>query len=390
MSALLKHKLGILLACCATLSYMCITPVLANMTDAFPAIDPTLVQMVVTLPSLLLMPFSLIAGQLARRVSKKMLALLGISLELLSGLIPLFFHAHIFPILLGSAINGCGLGLMMSATNGLICECFEEDVRSRMLGLNAAFVNIGALFFGFVGGQLSRFGWHCVYFAYLVLIPVLLLAWRWMPEGQLDHPAPRQRHTSRFSPWVAGCFVIGFLYFASQNAFNTNAALYISELQLGNAMTASYCTMGNSLGGIFGGIFFGTLERRCRNQIETAALLLSAVGFLAAFFAPSLPVLLLSSILIGCAFAFFNASGTLLITRFCRPGQQSLVISAYLAVINLGAALSPVLVSSAARLLGDTVAQRILLVGSMILTLAVCSFGMLQSEKKQKKSKIRA
>lgn len=381
MKQALKHKIGLLCACAATLSYMSITPVLSDVSTAFPNTDTIWIQMLVTIPSLFLMPFSLLAGQLAGKLGNRRLALLGVALELLGGLIPLLLHGHIALLLLGSSLNGAGLGFMMCSVNALICDHYDGAEQSQMLGLNAAFVNIGALLFSFVGGQLSKLGWIWAWCGFLLLIPILLLAWRWLPEDRsaaTAADAQRDTRSSRLSYALVGCFVIGFFYFAFQNTFNTNAALLIDELQLGGAVIASYCTMCNSIGGIAGGSLFGLFEKHTGNQVQTLALGCSACGFLLAFFLPYMPSMLLSSLLIGLSFAVINASGTMLVARFCRPEKRSVAISAYLAVVNLGAAISPVLVTRGAQLLAQGVAVRFVLAGGVILLLTIACFCILR------------
>ncbi len=64
-------RIGILVACTSSLSYMAFSPVIASIAEAFPETDVSLIQMIMTLPSLLFIVFSPLAGKLAQFVRKK-------------------------------------------------------------------------------------------------------------------------------------------------------------------------------------------------------------------------------------------------------------------------------------------------------------------------------
>ena len=366
-------RIGILVACTSSLSYMAFSPVIASIAEAFPETDVSLIQMIMTLPSLLFIVFSPLAGKLAQFVRKKTLVILSLLLYLAGGIFPFFFHSNIWLILTGSVIMGCGSGMLMPVINSIICDYFDDAERGQLMGFNATFVALGAMFFSFISGQLSRLGWHYSFLCFLLLIPVLLVIIKCLPDGIIFSGGTASKSGFQFSPYIAFLFVIGIIYFTMQNAFNTNSSIYISEMGIGGADTASSATMCNTLGGIVGGLCFGFLAAKTKRQIETVALAMSGAGFLLCFFLPSLIPILLGGAMVGFGFAVFNAAGTYLLSKSLKPENNAFTASIYMAAINLGAALSPMVVNPVSDIFGGTTAMRFLVTGIVIALCALVS-----------------
>ncbi|MCX7658713.1 MAG: MFS transporter [Oscillospiraceae bacterium] len=163
------------------------------------------------------------------------------------------------------------------------------------------------------------------------------------------------------------------IYFTMQNAFNTNSSIYISDMRIGGADTASTATMCNTLGGILGGICFGVLVSKTKQQIETVALAMSGAGFLLCFFLPSLIPILIGGAMVGFGFAVFNAAGTYLLSKSLRPENNAFTASIYMAAINLGAAISPMVVNPISSIFEGTTATRFLMTGIAIVICAIIS-----------------
>ena len=96
---IMKQKLGILLSSFVIMSYLGISPVLADIASAFPAVSVTRVQMLITLPSLMTLVLSLVAGHLTRYIYKRHLILFALGCYLVGGLLPLGYHGIFAPLL---------------------------------------------------------------------------------------------------------------------------------------------------------------------------------------------------------------------------------------------------------------------------------------------------
>lgn len=373
-----RMKFGLLGLCTISLSYLSLSPILESISRDLPGVSQNLVQMVLTLPSLMFIIFSPLAGILARKIRKKTIAEIAVICYLAGGLFPFFFHQTIWQLLLGSTVIGCGTGLLMPIINELICDYFDETERGQLMGLNATFVAGGGIVYIFLSGILSSLGWHFSYLAFLLVVPVLIVTICCVPDGIRhetgDKSSPDKKKSGfEMNPYVAALFVIGFIYFVTQNAFNTNSSSYVAEITGGDAGLASLATMANAIGGMIGGTLFGLLMKKIARQIETAAVFIAGLGFLLAFMIPAFVPVLLGGIFVGIGFAMFNAAGTFLLSTHLKPENNGLTTSIYMALINLGAAISPFIVNSVSGLFSPALSVRFLVCALVLLALAVFS-----------------
>lgn len=374
----LKIKIGIMSLCSVALSYMALSPIIASIGADFTGVDETLVQMVFTLPSLLFIIGSPLSGIAMSYINKKTIALFSLSCYLVGGLFPFFFNSSIWLLLVGSLIIGVGTGFLMPLINGFIVQYFDKNDRAPLMGMNAIFTALGALTFIFIGGQLSRFGWRYTYLAFSLVIVIIAVAGICLPNGEPQRAEGSEKagKASAFEMnlYILGLFVIGFIYFVVQNAFNTNSSAYAINVLGKDAAMASLVTMINTIGGIIGGMSFSRIAYMAKSQIETITLAVIAVGFFITFFIPSTVAFFAGSFLIGYGFAIFNAAGSYLLSYNTRPETNAFTVSVYLALINFGAAISPIVVNACTGFMGEGIQNKFLFVGIVITIIGVGSY----------------
>ncbi len=382
-----KIKIGILALCAVALSYMAMTPVLASIGAEFSGVSETLVQMIITLPSLLFIVGSPLSGIAMSSVNKKKIAMFALTCYLVGGLFPFFFNSNIWQLLAGSAIIGVGTGFLMPLINGFIVQYFDKENQAGMMGLNATFTALGAMAFIFAAGQLAKFGWRTSYIVFAFVLVIIIVAFICLPAGEpvqaKEFANTNQKSTSKFemNPYIMGLFIIGFIYYVMQNAFNTNSSAYVSEVLGAGAAVASIVTMANTIGGIIGGATFKGVSMKFKNQVETITLVIVAVGFLVAFLIQTLPAIIIGSLLVGYGFALFNAGGTFLLAQNTRPETNAFTVSVYLALINIGAAISPVIVNTCGGLIGNGTGPKYLLAAIIIAAVTIYSFILNRAKK---------
>ncbi|MBQ7149312.1 MAG: MFS transporter [Pseudobutyrivibrio sp.] len=375
-----KIKVGVLSICAVALSYMALSPIIASIAADFPGVNETLPQMVFTLPSFMFIGCSPLCGIAMSHINKKTIAIGGLLCYLIGGLLPFFFNSSIWELLAGSAIIGIGTGFLMPLINGFIVQYFKKDEQAGLMGLNATFTAVGALSFIFIGGQLAKMGWRYSYLTFLLVIPIILIALICLPKGepQVAEVADKDDSVAKsqfeMNSYILGLFVIGTIYFIMQNAFNTNSSAYVAEVLGAGTGIASLVTMANTLGGILGGTMFRGLVMKFNSHIETVTLAAIGIGFLIPVFIPHMVALIIGSIMVGYGYAIFNAGGTYLLAQNTRPETNAFTVSVYLAVINLGAAFSPIIVNAFAGIIGNGATIKFLLAGVVIIAVAVYSF----------------
>lgn len=368
----MKKKVGILCSCFVMMSYLGMSPIIADVHHEFPDIDVSAVQMLITLPSLMALVFSLVAGRLAARIYKKTLILAAMGAYLVGGLVPLVFNGSLWILLACSAVMGIGTGIMITTTSAIICDYYEGRERSRMMGLQAAFISGGGMIFTLLGGALASFGWRQSYLAFLLMIPCLIVAVRCLPKGILE-TAPAKKTRGGIPGYVWFMSLIGFLFYVFQNIYNTNIALYMEETGLGSAQTASIATSLNTFGGILAGVLLGQVMTVMKKHTITVAVITSGVGLLLAFAGTSLPLIIFGGFLVGFGFSSFTPAGTCLVSENVAAQQRSMAIAVFSASTNVGAALSPVIVNAMTEVIAPGAGVEIkFIVGAVVLGIVAC------------------
>ncbi|MDD3741621.1 MAG: MFS transporter, partial [Bacteroidales bacterium] len=135
-----------------------ISPALNEIKNAFPGISNTDVKLVLTLPSLIMIPFSLLSGWLSSRFSKKKIVFVGLAIYFIFG-IGGGFAQSFNQLLLIRGCLGIAIGLLMPISSSLIFDYFEGNVRNKMMGLSGAVNQIGGMFFLVISGLLASYSW---------------------------------------------------------------------------------------------------------------------------------------------------------------------------------------------------------------------------------------
>lgn len=368
----MKHKIGILCSCFVMMSYLAVSPVIADMAAEFSDVSISTIQIVITLPSLVCLATSLLAGALARRLYKRTIILVSMGCYVVGGLCPLLLNGSVVPLLVCSAVMGLGLGGMVTATAAIICDCYEGAQRSRMMGLQAAMIGAGGMIFTLLGGWLSRFGWRAAYGAFLLLIPCLIIVVACLPRGTLDvqERAGAGPHIPRYV-WMMS--LLGFLFYTLQNTFNTNISLYMVETGLGTAQTAGLATSLNTFAGLLAGCLLSRIMARIRQFTVPTAFFLAVVGLLFTWLGGGITIILVGGALIGFGFSLYTPAGSCLVSEQVEGTGRSMSLALLSACNNLGAALSPMVVNTLSGWFGPSVRVKFLTSAAALLIVTIAA-----------------
>lgn len=371
----MKHKIGILCSCFIIMSYLTVSPVIADMAAEFSTVGISTVQMVLTLPSLVCLSTSLVAGVLARHMYKRTIILLSMGCYLVGGLCPLLINGSILPLLACSGIMGLGIGGMVTATAAIICDCYEGAQRSQMMGFQSAIIGAGGTVFTLLGGWLSQFGWRAAYGAFFLLIPCFFIAVVCLPRGELDEPEQAGgRLCIPRSVWAMA--LMGFLFYVLQNTFNTNISLYMVETGIGNAQTAGLATSLYTFAGLIAGCLLTRIMDRLGQYTVPMSFFLAAAGLFLTWQGKSLIVILIGGILVGFGFATFTPASSFLVAGYADGPERSICLALSSASNNLGGALSPLIVTPLSGWFGPSVRIKFLVTAAALLavTAAACAW----------------
>ena len=156
---------------------LAVSPILGELSTIFPHATELDIQMLTSLPSLLIIPFVLLAGKLAEKRDFIRLLRVGLWLFAASGVLYLF-SSKMWQLMAVSALLGIGAGLIIPLSTGLISRYFTGEYRVKQFGYSSAITNMTLVVATAVTGYLAEVHWRLPFVVYLLpLISFVLSAY---------------------------------------------------------------------------------------------------------------------------------------------------------------------------------------------------------------------
>ncbi|WP_075876490.1 MFS transporter [Merdibacter massiliensis] len=111
-----------------------ISAILVNIQNHFPTVPTSLVQLLMTFPSLFIIIFTMISAYLLRYFSKKKLIEAGLFLVCCAGVLSYFCYNSLLLLFVGAGLLGSGTGLCASFAISLISDYFAANERQKIMG----------------------------------------------------------------------------------------------------------------------------------------------------------------------------------------------------------------------------------------------------------------
>ena len=153
---------------------LAVSPILGELSTIFPHATELDIQMLTSLPSLLIIPFVLLAGKLAEKRDFIRLLRVGLWLFAASGVLYLF-SSKMWQLMAVSALLGIGAGLIIPLSTGLISRYFTGEYRVKQFGYSSAITNMTLVVATAVTGYLAEVHWRLPFVVYL--LPLVLSAY---------------------------------------------------------------------------------------------------------------------------------------------------------------------------------------------------------------------
>ena len=151
------------------------SPILGELSTIFPHATELDIQMLTSLPSLLIIPFVLLAGKLAEKRDFIRLLRVGLWLFAASGVLYLF-SSKMWQLMAVSALLGIGAGLIIPLSTGLISRYFTGEYRVKQFGYSSAITNMTLVVATAVTGYLAEVHWRLPFVVYLLPLISLVLS----------------------------------------------------------------------------------------------------------------------------------------------------------------------------------------------------------------------
>lgn len=204
---------------------LAVSPILDKLDTIFPKASHIEVEMLESLPSLMIIPFMLLAGRWSVRGNKIRMLTFGTAIFLLSGM-GCLLSRKLWELIVLGGIMGIGAGIIIPLSTGLIVDYFTGDRRVRQLGISSAVNNLTLVLSTALVGYMADIEWHFAFVVYLLPAVTLLL----IPALSHTQPMPepdggaQNRQSSLNRRVIAGLMLFYFVitYTSLVVTFNTS------------------------------------------------------------------------------------------------------------------------------------------------------------------------
>lgn len=171
---------------------LAVSPILGKLSAIFPKSTELDIQMLSSLPSLLIIPFILLSGKLTEKVNNIRLLQAGLVIFTLSGALYLLSD-KMWQLIAVSALLGVGSGLIVPLSTGLISRFFIGKYRTKQFGLSSAITNVTLVLATTLTGYLAEVNWHLPFAVYLFPLVSIVLS-VYLKRSIEAHPVPENNN----------------------------------------------------------------------------------------------------------------------------------------------------------------------------------------------------
>lgn len=296
---------------------LAVSPILGELSTIFPHATELDIQMLTSLPSLLIIPFVLLAGKLAEKRDFIRLLRVGLWLFAASGVLYLF-SSRMWQLMAVSALLGIGAGLIIPLSTGLISRYFTGEYRVRQFGYSSAITNMTLVVATAVTGYLAEVHWRLPFAVYLLpLISLVLSAYLKKDAASATiKQAAAIIPPIQSTPVISGKYGIHIRHLVQLMLFYglvTYVVLAVT-FNLPFLMEAHHFSSGNS--GLMISLFFlaimapgfmlDSLVKLLRNKTKLYSLLAIAIGLLLIWISPTEWLIVPGCILVGLGYGIIQ------------------------------------------------------------------------------------
>ncbi|WP_238333957.1 MFS transporter [Companilactobacillus halodurans] len=351
------------------------------------------VEMLTTIPALMVVIFVLLSSFIAKWIGQKQTVILGLVIALISGLVPVFSNDFTV-ILVSRATLGVGFGLFNSLAVSMISDYFTGDERAQLIGFQSAFQGLGTAIMTYVAGQLLKVDWHVTFWIYAIILPILALFILFVPSPKADvdkksgnsTKSVKQSTNLQVIGYVLLLFVVLIIYMGVQ----VKLALLFTSNGYGTATDAANIISIMSIGSMLAGFAFGTIFKVIRRYTIPVAMVLMAVSFFILSVSSSVVLSGVGGVLTGISFSLIVPYLFNQVSVVSPKGSATLSTSLLLVGSNLGSSFSPYGLAILGNLSGTNSVNGVFMAGGIVLAImAVIGLVFVTSRNKNRKNVVK-
>jgi MFS family permease len=216
-----------------------------------------------TAPAIVLAP---LFGILADRHGRKWILILGLTLFGIAGAAAALAPSYDW-VLVCRAVQGVGMSAITPLTIVLISDLLPEEQEIHGQGMKVAIDRIAMILLPLVGGVLAALSWRAAFLPFLLILPLPLAAYLWMPETSNPHVETLRQYLARTfravrEPRLTLAFATGFMRFFLDYGLYTYLPLLVVLRYGASAATSGWLIAISAVGSIMTAMTVGRIHQR--------------------------------------------------------------------------------------------------------------------------------
>ncbi len=344
-----KNKIKVAVFAIASLIMISVTAsaILADVAIHYPDKNPNTISLILTLPALVGIAFSVAAGPASLKISKKIIIIFGLICGMLGGGIAFLLGKTAFiALLVGAVLIGVAQGINATLSIAVISDYFAGEESKQLMGLQSAFVNGGSMVWALISGILAGFDWINAYIIYILFLPVIWIVLRNLPAND---PTPASAEVSAGDSAMSGkvwfytlaLFAFGIFLFT----FQSNVAAIVMDRGWGSASTSGLMISFMMGIGMLTGIFYGKISQLFKDKLLAVTMLAGGVGCFIALIASNAVLMFVAGGLLGFCLSATMPTVMFLASEAAGPAKKDVGIALVNGAMNMGMFLSPIIVN---------------------------------------------
>lgn len=341
-----KLKLTLLLVSSLTImSVITISPTLPGMAMHFSAVEHAnmMVQLVFTIPALMIAIISPVTGRLIDKHGRLKLLWCALAVYAFAG-VSGYFLDNLYAILVSRAVLGIAVGVSMTIVITLIADYFEGPERQKFVGIQVAFMSLGGIVFVTLGGILADAGWRFPFLIYLFALIVLPFSIAFLREPVVATKRDQDATRVKAPPIIWMLFVNTMVMWLIFFLLPVHIPFHLKDIGIDSASLTGAAIAISTTSSALSSFSYARIKSGLSFlSVFALGYLLMAAGFICISIAEGYPLVILAMIFTGLGIGMMIPNTNMWVMRIAPPEIRGREIGKLTTFWFLGQFLSPII-----------------------------------------------
>lgn len=369
-----KWLICIAIFTCASIGIL-VSPIVQTLATVFPDTPMSTIRSITTIPSLMSFFCGLfLSSVVGKKISYKGILVIGMTLGLIGGVLPMFWHPNFTAIIIARVIYGLGFSVF-AMRNAIITKAFGLAESAKWTGYGFFVGNGISVIFQLLAGRLGDIDWrYCfgLHAVCLVTLTIILLLFKEPAKEETPAASEVKAEKAALNPQIFIYFFITLMGTLCLYPILSSISTFVAERNLGGATQSGWVSSAYTVGGAILGFTFAKANKALGRWLAPAACLLCILGYVLTLAATGTVLLaMVGCLLCGGGFSWFMLSTTQWARGISVEGNRTLHMTIISSAVSGGSFISSYFIAFAKKAgslipLFETEMEKSFLVGILI------------------------